>query len=309
MRIISISHCWLTKAHPDPKGLQLRRIVAEMDSLWINDEDLVFYDWCSLYQDDDVTLEPRDPGAVPQRRTSEQKHCFDRALKGMELLFCHDKVEVIVIPEEPEEQYGKEKAGYWSRGWCFFELCVANHFKKVLNPKNIDVLQMVYSLPEDPNKLMPLLKGKKFRHFQDTFEITRMMGRVFEVGGEGELRAAAEKGTIDRVSELLKIGTDPKAVDSYGRTALHRVAMVPTSPEDLILTSDPILGVRANIAKALLTAKADPEMTCTAGYTPLEMARICGQVEVAAVLTSSQFVKPEIVQSQKVSAEESADSF
>jgi len=292
LRIISVSHAWLTREHPDPKGLQVKEIVNEFATHWVSDGDVIFYDWCSMYQHDIPSLGQMNPGAMERLRTADEQKCFDRALKGMELFFSHHIVQVLVIADTRAAlPYSmKINTDYWGRGWCYFELAVAHHFKKVLNAKSSTVDDMICNLCEDPNKMFLDLKEKKFRDPADRVQVTEMIGRVFEVGVEGELRAAADKGHLDRVIDLLDHGVDPKAADAYGRTALHRVAMVPTAPQDLLQTADPILGKRAGIAKALLAAHADPNAQAHSGHTPLEFARICGQVEVCAVLSSSRFV-------------------
>ena len=49
---IIVSHIWTAPEHPDPEGEGLHELVEELNRLAIADNELVFYDYCSLFQID-----------------------------------------------------------------------------------------------------------------------------------------------------------------------------------------------------------------------------------------------------------------
>jgi len=79
-----------------------------------------------------------------------------------------------------------------------------------------------------------------------------------------DLRAAALKGDVKCLRELLKGGADPNARYQYGMTPLHDVAMVC----DVI---DSLTGNCVDVAEALLENGADPNAREGWGQTALHL--------------------------------------
>ena len=110
--LISLSHFWRTKQHPDPHGetLQLlgaalRRWMPEYEAHGYPDMD-VFIDWCSCYQ------EPRSE--------VEQSASFELALMHINMWYAHALTTVWVVsrpPVEPPQGFRP----YHERGWTTFE--------------------------------------------------------------------------------------------------------------------------------------------------------------------------------------------
>ena len=80
----AISHPWLTKDHPDPRGANLRRVARALKAL-LSDPDLtrlgVFWDFGSLHQ------HPDPPNGV--LRTEEQNALFKQGLGCLGTLYSH----------------------------------------------------------------------------------------------------------------------------------------------------------------------------------------------------------------------------
>ena len=74
--IVSVSHAWETREHPDPCRFQLQNLVdcvslydaAYSSDLWL------FYDYTSLYQ---------------WRRTAEEELSYQRAMRNVQVLYAH----------------------------------------------------------------------------------------------------------------------------------------------------------------------------------------------------------------------------
>jgi len=134
-----LSHPWLSRRHPDPSGAKLQMLVRQLDLLSALDDDKVFIDFMSLPQHDSShpeyeNLEQAEnwpkPGEHPAVRTAAEEALFKNALGSMELLYSMSNTPVIVLPMNDEVAAGKE---YLSRGWCFFEFCLAFSFGNIAN--------------------------------------------------------------------------------------------------------------------------------------------------------------------------------
>ncbi|CAK0901853.1 unnamed protein product [Prorocentrum cordatum] len=62
------------------------------------------------------------PGEHPAVRTEAEEPSFRNALGSMELMYSVCSTAVILLPMDDEVTADKE---YLSRGWCFFEFCIA----------------------------------------------------------------------------------------------------------------------------------------------------------------------------------------
>ncbi|CAK0809343.1 unnamed protein product, partial [Prorocentrum cordatum] len=136
-----LSHPWLSKKNPDPSGAKLQMLVRQLDLLGASDDDdaFVFIDFMGLPQHDTSdpdfeNLEQADnwpkPGEHRAVRTEAEEALFTKALSSMELIYSMSNTPVIMFPMDGEVAAGSE---YPSRGWCFFEFCLALSFGNIAN--------------------------------------------------------------------------------------------------------------------------------------------------------------------------------
>ena len=89
--------------------------------------------------------------------------------------------------------------------------------------------------------------------------------------GESKLHVACNKGTVETVSELLRLGANPNSQDHAGWTPLHEV----------------VADNRLDLAQVLLGAEANPSVPSTEErITPLHDAVSSGVVEMVKLLVS-----------------------
>ena len=137
LRLIAISHMWLTKDHPDPLGQQLVAFADEVRrqqsplhhttffalrlvarallcmrlpvTVFPDGEFAVFYDFVSLHQKDPHTGE----------RTPSESHAFQRALDRMGSFYASPLTSTYCLARLPP---GWDRLPTYSeRGWCSFE--------------------------------------------------------------------------------------------------------------------------------------------------------------------------------------------
>ncbi len=89
------------------------------------------------------------------------------------------------------------------------------------------------------------------------------------------LRAAAAKGDVRCLRELLRRGEDPNTQDEHGETPLHYVAL------SCEFIGEPLC---VNAAKVLLDYGADPNARDEWGVTPLHQAASGGHTELVKLL-------------------------
>lgn len=129
-----ISHSWFHAHHPDPSGTQLRELVILLERSGAKSDDLVFYDYCCLYQEDKSHSDFKDdlykthPGH-PCLRTAQQHELFKEAMGGMRWLCTYGGNTVIIMPDVPLHEANPRP--YVDRGWCFFEMCISADYDRV----------------------------------------------------------------------------------------------------------------------------------------------------------------------------------
>ena len=167
--IIAISFCWLTSAHPDPEGKQLKTIAAVLEAELVKYRtessksfkgfaDMgIFWDWASIYQKDpalfDVSETPAAKAEGDERaafiadlqarrkfyggakyeasRTGEEKQAFSYALgETMDLWYAHQGTIVYKLTKLPDGNTSRQK-GYYDSGWPTYERCCAEQIKRV----------------------------------------------------------------------------------------------------------------------------------------------------------------------------------
>ena len=111
--IIAVSHCWRTKAHPDPEGKTTRMLQEQLAKVWSDFMGVrefsdvgIFFDWCPLWQ-------------TP--RTSEQQECFDRALRAINHWYAHANTYAWLVTDARVPHSDDRLLGYAEKGWTMFE--------------------------------------------------------------------------------------------------------------------------------------------------------------------------------------------
>ena len=99
-RLVFVSHRWIRPSHPDPDAEQLRELQRRL-AQGAGENDLVFYDYCSLLQ---------------RPRTPDENAVFYRDLGALEDL--SKAAEKVIILSEGYHDYR-------NRSWCFFEAIVS----------------------------------------------------------------------------------------------------------------------------------------------------------------------------------------
>ncbi|MDC0525770.1 hypothetical protein OAO87_02130, partial [bacterium] len=139
LRIIVVSHAWLTPWHPDPHGNNLRLLAIALRMMVDDRHDgadapdelqtyAVMIDFCSAHQ----------KGKCGEARTTQEHALFTRALHGMGDWYSHQDTTVIKLTKLPEgypigfdfpDGMVANTADYAGRGWCFEEASVAGLIK------------------------------------------------------------------------------------------------------------------------------------------------------------------------------------
>jgi ankyrin repeat protein len=124
--------------------------------------------------------------------------------------------------------------------------------------------------------------------------------RVTDPQGRSELHYAALGGTADEAVGLIRSGEDPGLADKDGFTPLHFAAQQGNTDVAAVLLANgapvdavnefgntplwiAVFGSRGDgqMIRLLRAAGADPRKRNTSGRTPLEMARLIGNYDVA----------------------------
>ncbi len=130
--IVSISYCWLTAAHPDEKGEQLRHVAAvlkvEQQREGVLDQygnrhtpgyreffaDMgVFWDWCSIYQKDPALF---DAAETPEAKPEAERAAFEADLAAKLKFYGGAAYEASRTPEQ-KAAFGRALDGTMDV-WC-----------------------------------------------------------------------------------------------------------------------------------------------------------------------------------------------
>lgn len=171
LRKFVVSHAWESEAHPSPSGDQMRRLAATLAALDppARDEDLVFFDFCSLPQSKKMGLRhPNGRNAaateyfarnnVPfiSRRSASEKAAFSYAMWDMGRLYAFEECEVLVLPSREADvatmlanfpggnEWGQVSVRpYKNRGWPCAEFAIARHNGTIANLDDPDVVEVL----------------------------------------------------------------------------------------------------------------------------------------------------------------------
>jgi len=224
--IITISFCWDTREHPDPKGVQLNLVIdtleAERNKYSRSSGNFrgftemgVFWDWPSLLQGDPVKAEEAKNAALREgksdedaeeaadqaKRTPAEKTAFKHALhKTMDLWYAHQATTVFLLTQHPQERGSTRECGYDQSGWTTYERCSTEQIKRVyrFNARWSAVADLGQGAgataagrgwPVGPDEFDRLIEGKTFTNGSDreaVKKIFRRMSRV-QLGGVTKL--------------------------------------------------------------------------------------------------------------------------
>ncbi|CAK0884234.1 unnamed protein product [Prorocentrum cordatum] len=155
--IITISFCWDSREHPDPKGLQLSLVIDTLEHEFEKyskaygkflgfSEMGVFWDWPSLLQGDPDKVREAKAAALQQgksdddaqaaadeaKRTPAEKAAFKHGLQEtMDLWYAHQATTVFLLTQHPRERGSARECGYDQSGWTTYERCSAEQIKQV----------------------------------------------------------------------------------------------------------------------------------------------------------------------------------
>ena len=111
--LITLSHFWRTKEHPDPDGETLELIVESLERRWAEFQEKgvtdlgIIVDWCALWQ---------------SPRTPEQDVAFKAGLKSINQWYAHRGTTVWLVTAGADRVKGLT---YWDKGWTSFEFALA----------------------------------------------------------------------------------------------------------------------------------------------------------------------------------------
>ncbi|CAK9008231.1 unnamed protein product [Durusdinium trenchii] len=199
--IISVSHAWETREHPDPCRFQLELLVncvalwdaAYVDDIWI------FYDYVSLFQF--------------QRDTAEQETSFRRAMGNMHMLYAHQSTLTFRLESlTPDETWTARKEDstykvpvyhlpsgsiawislrdlwenrvlYLSRGWCMAEIEWSAARNIPAQNLAIDgepgIMTTAKKVPTAPEVFEERMATSAFTHRNDATSVVRLQRKIF----------------------------------------------------------------------------------------------------------------------------------
>jgi len=137
-----VSYAWLTREHPDPTGVRLKELIAELDRLRAQNGDAVFIDYCCLPQNNFLHNAYKAgeglPRGHPANRTHDEELCFQAAKVKMDIIFASDRSNVVVLPSILElvncdNRLSKNTVPYCKRAWCYLELAIARYYHRLAN--------------------------------------------------------------------------------------------------------------------------------------------------------------------------------
>ena len=126
--VFAVTHKWLSKGHPDPDGFHLARLVDVLTNEKANDDDGVFFDCSSLYQ------EPR---------SEDQEKLFREGLRASNYVRFNFRVGCIVLFDTPEGYHGTQ---YLQSGWCHQAFLMSTVCQRIVSAKDASVSE--HMVPE-----------------------------------------------------------------------------------------------------------------------------------------------------------------
>ena len=222
-RIVSVSHVWEAREHPDPYGFQLQKLAT---SGKLRGQDCLFVDYVSLFQF--------------KRLDETQEESFRRAMQNMHVLYAHEHTHTLRVesltPEgrikdawchgELVEVYDlrsghvkpvlaadliQNRTAYHQRGWCVAELQWSSTRSESNRSQEVDSSESDQAgvAPMDPDTFRATVGDTLiFTHRSDADAVMQLQRRVFE-----------EKAASCKALKLSNLSADALAV---GLTSLDR---------------------------------------------------------------------------------------
>ncbi|CAE7244895.1 NLRC3 [Symbiodinium natans] len=242
-RIVSVSHVWEAREHPDPYGFQLQKLAT---SGKLRGQDCLFVDYVSLFQF--------------KRLDETQEESFRRAMKNMHVLYAHEHTHTLRIesltPEgrikdawchgELVEVYDlrsghvkpvlaadliQNRTAYHQRGWCVAELQWSSTRSESNRSQEVDSSESDQAgvAPMDPDTFRATVGDRlKFTHRSDADAVMQLQRRVFE-----EKAASCKALKLSNLSaDALAVGL--RSLDRYPQLeslAIVRSALTPNLPQ------------------------------------------------------------------------------
>ncbi|CAE7939042.1 NLRC3, partial [Symbiodinium necroappetens] len=196
--IVSISHAWETREHPDPCRFQLQQIwnavglyAAANRAVW------VFYDYMSLFQF--------------KRQTEAQNESFRRSMNAMHMLYAHDSTHTFRIEsltpqdvwntmlDESVPVYREETSAveprplrcltpnsnpYLQRGWCMAEIEWSStrsdsSMHQRIGPGSEGAEHPGGRVPMAPDLFREQMHQAVFTHRSDVESVIRLQEKIF----------------------------------------------------------------------------------------------------------------------------------
>eukprot|EP00439_Symbiodinium_sp_Y106_P023642 s5005_g2.t3 len=204
--IISISHAWETREHPDPCGDQLNRLADRLslyDAAYYSDIWL-FYDYISLFQF--------------ERQTPAEEESFRRSMNHMHVLYAHDynwtfRIEALTpqdvwdaalansehlvtvydaasktVRGRPLKELVANRVPYQGRGWCKAEVEWSSCRSRSEQNQPIDAPESQHDskrarlqgkVPMAPEVFEEGMANAEFTHRNDATEVLKLQRKIF----------------------------------------------------------------------------------------------------------------------------------
>ena len=241
--LISVSHAWETREHPDPCGDQLKRLVnclslydaAYFSEIW------VFYDYVSLFQ--------------YERQTDAEYESFRRSMSHMHMCYAHEcnwtvRLEaltpddvwdaalqnsqhlVMVYDDESKTVRGRplkelmhNRVPYRDRGWCKAEVEWSSCRSRSEQNQRIDApgsevnskSELRGKVPMAPEVFQEDMKRAAFTHRNDAGEVQKLQQEIYY-----EKVSACEKALLTNLPEG-ELGRLAKALKDYRKLKVLRL--------------------------------------------------------------------------------------
>ena len=231
--IVSISHAWETREHPDPCGDQLSRLVDHLSlyDLAYYSDIWLFYDYMSLFQF--------------ERQTPAEEESFRRSMSHMHVLYAHDcswtfRLESLTpddvwdvalensehlvtvydaasktVRGRPLKELVANNVPYRSRGWCKAEVEWSSCRSKSEQNQWIDApeseagggwAQLQGKVPMTPELFEEDMRKADFTHRNDAAAVLELQKKIFHQKVsecQRALRANLPKGELSQLAKAL----------------------------------------------------------------------------------------------------------
>lgn len=271
-----ISHPWRSQRHPDPDLRQLDLLVQKLDHQGASDNDLVFYDYLSLYQNDlandrlwalkKAGKDSPGPGTDGMRSKAEEDK-FVMSLKGVNILYMASCCKVLIVAEPPSD--GEERGDiiegfeantrmYIKRGLCFFEISVSHVFDTIANNSDPDVQKLIDGLPEDPVEFKLIVDSQcTFTSKGDYEEVSSMFSGMYQESPKAmQLFAGISAREVSVDAQLRTLQVHPvRSLRSH--PAFFRCSLTLSDDVEMVYQDDVIRRAKRGLKQLVQVLKID----------------------------------------------------